>query len=123
MSFKLFVPALGTRLRLTQPWDFRLYNERRNAGLMALLGDPREISYDPQPSHATLPPSTELIIDRYFIKHGMGDFDSISFRIKGVSAVVKSRYSLEKAAKRQVRFWVKLDDANTLQVEVVPEEA
>jgi hypothetical protein len=122
MSIKLFVPALGTRLRLTQPWNFRLFNERRNATLMTLLGDPREISYDPQPSHATLPPGTELIIDRYFIKHGMSDFDSISFRIKGVSALAKT-YSFSKATKRQVRFWVKLEDANTMQVEVVPEEA
>jgi hypothetical protein len=121
MSTRLFVPPLGTRLVLTQPWDFRLYNERRNATLMTLMGDQREISYDPQPSHATLPPGTELIIDRYFIKHGMSDFDSVTFRIKGVSSVARSRYASEKPSKRQVRFWVKLEDANTMQVDVVPE--
>jgi hypothetical protein len=124
MAFKLFVPPLGTQVVLTHPWDFRLYNEDRNGTLMTLLGDARDVvRYDPQPSHATLPPGTELIIDRYYIKNGLSDFDSVSFRMKGVSAVPKSRYASEKLTKRQVRFWAKLDDVNTMQVEVVPAEA
>jgi hypothetical protein len=123
MSIKLFVPPLGTRLVLTEPWEFKLYNERRNGTLMTLLGDVREISYDPQPTHATLPPGTELIIDRYYIKHALSDFDSVSFRMKGVSAVAKKRYASEVPSKRQVRFWAKLDDVNTMQVEIVREDA
>ncbi len=41
MAINLFVPPLGTRLVLAQPWAFKLYNERRNSTLMALLGDTR----------------------------------------------------------------------------------
>lgn len=122
MSIQLFVPALGTRLKLTQPWDFTLYNEHRNASLMALLGDEREtVGYEPQPTHATLPPGTVLIIDRYYIRQGLGDFDSVSFRMSGVSAATKATYG-SKVTKRQVRFWAKLDDVNKMHVELVPVE-
>lgn len=122
MPFTLFVPPLGTRLVLMQPWDFKLYNEQRNATLMAMLGDTRKFSYDPEPINATLPPGTELIIDRYYIKHGMSDFDSVSFRIAGVSAVAKTYAWDTKTSRRQVRFWAKLEDVNTLRVELAPEK-
>lgn len=120
MAFTLFVPPLGTRLVLMQPWDFKLYNEQRNATLMALLGDTRKFSYDPEPINATLPPGTELIIDRYYIKNGMSDFDSVSFRIAGVSAVAQTYSWDPKTSRRQVRFWAKLEDVNTLRVELAP---
>jgi hypothetical protein len=122
MPFTLFVPPLGTRLLLAEPWDFQLYNERRNATLMALLGDTRSLtSFDPEPIPASLPAGTELIIDRYYIKQNLGEFDSVSFRIAGVSATAKLYAYLEKATKRQVRFWAKLDDVNKLLVELAPE--
>lgn len=120
MAFTLFVPPLGTRLVLMQPWDFKLYNEQRNATLMALLGDTRKFSYDPEPINATLPPGTELIIDRYYIKNGMSDFDSVSFRIAGVCAVAQTYSWDPKPSRRQVRFWAKLEDVNTLRVELAP---
>ncbi|KVP75281.1 hypothetical protein WJ96_05860 [Burkholderia ubonensis] len=120
MAHTLFVPPLGTRLVLVQPWDFKLYNEHRNATLMALLGDTRELDYDPKPVHATLPPGTELIVDRYYIKQGLGEFDSLSFRIAGVSATAKTSPWASKATKRQVRFWAKLEDVNTMRVELAP---
>ena len=122
MPFTLFVPPLGTRLLLAEPWDFQLYNERRNATLMAMLGDTRELVYsDPEPRSARLPPGTELIIDRYYIKQNLSGFDSVSFRIAGASAEAKLYSYLEKTTKRQVRFWAKLDDVNKMRVELAPE--
>lgn len=121
MPFTLFVPPLGTRLLLAEPWDFQLYNERRNATLMALLGDTRPlVSFSPEPIPATLPYGTELIIDRYYIKQNLGEFDSVSFRIAGVSATAKLYSFMEKATKRQVRFWAKLDDVNKMLVDLAP---
>lgn len=120
MPFTLFVPPLGTRLVLQQPWDFKLYNEQRNATLMALLGDTRKYSHDPKPIPASLPPGTELIIDRYYIRSGLRDFDSVSFRIAGVSAVAKTYQWSDQKTRRQVRFWAKLDDVNAMRVELAP---
>jgi hypothetical protein len=123
MSFILFVPPLGTRLVLAEPWDFQLYNERRNATLMALLGDTRELVYSkPEPIPASLPAGTELILDRYYIKQNLGDFDSVSFRIAGASASAQLYCGIGSTAKRQVRFWAKLDDVNRLCVELAPEK-
>lgn len=119
MSLNFFVPPLGTRVILAQPWAFKLYNERRNATLMALLGDTRETSYTPVAIDAELPQGAELIIDRYYIRQGLGDFDSVSFRIVGAKASAKV-YAFSTATTRQVRFWAKLEDVNTMVVDVVP---
>lgn len=123
MPMTLFVPPLGTRVRLAQPWAFKLYNERRNATLMALLGDTRETSYAPEAIDAELPQGAELIIDRYYIRQGLGDFDSVSFRIVGAKASAKTYSFSTKATTRQVRFWAKLEDVNTMVVDVVPTPA
>lgn len=121
MPFTLFIPPLGTRLLLAEPWDFQLYNERRNATLMVLLGDTRELKYhDPEPIPASLPAGTELIIDRYYIRQGLDGFDSVSFRIEGASASAPLYHGTGSKAKRQVRFWAKLDDVNRLSVELAP---
>ena len=120
MAFNLFVPPLGTHLVLAQPWAFKLYNERRNATLMALLGDTRETSYRPTAIDAELPQGAELIIDRYYIKQGMDDFDSVSFRIVGAKASAKSYSFSTKATTRQVRFWAKLEDVNKMVVDALP---
>ncbi|MBU9200152.1 hypothetical protein KTD31_01875 [Burkholderia multivorans] len=122
MTHQLFIPPLGTKLRLVEPWNFSLYNERRNATLMALLGDTRNFEYhDIEGIPATLPVGTILIIDRYYIRQGLGDFDSVSFRMQGVSAEAKT-YSFSKATRRQVRFWVKLPDVNTMRVDLIEAE-
>jgi hypothetical protein len=121
MSFALFVPPIGTRLVLAEPWNFQLYNERRNATLMAMLGDTREfVSRDPEPQAATLLQGTELIIDRYYIRQNLSAFDSVSFRIAGASAEAKLYNYLDTTTKRQVRFWAKLDDVNRMRVDLAP---
>jgi len=121
MAFTLFVPPLGARLLLAEPWSFSLYNERRNATLMALLGDTRPLVYgEPEPSPATLPPGTVLIIDRYYIRQGLEGYDSVSFRIAGASAAAPTYPRDGAVSKRQVRFWAKLEDVNTMRVELAP---
>ncbi|WP_434715626.1 hypothetical protein [Paraburkholderia sp. A3RO-2L] len=123
MSLQLFVPPLGTKLRLVEPWDFSLFNERRNATLMALLGDTRKLEYhDVEGIPATLPAGTVLIIDRYYIRHGLDEFDSVSFRMQGVSAEAKTYSFSAKATRRQVRFWAKLPDVNNMCVDVIEAE-
>lgn len=122
MSFTLFIPPLGTRLVLAQPWAFALYNERRNATLMALLGDARPFEYVPvEAVPVSLPAGTELILDRYYIRQNLDDFDSVSFRIAGASAAAQLYGGLGSKAKRQARFWAKLDDVNKMVVDLAPE--
>jgi hypothetical protein len=35
---KFFIPTIGTKVTLTQPWAFTLYSERRNSSLMSAVG-------------------------------------------------------------------------------------
>lgn len=123
MTISLFVPPLGTRLLLAEQWDFALYNERRNATLMAYLGDTRKlVGINPESIPASLPAGTVLIIDRYYIRQGLGSFDSVSFRVEKAKATAKI-HSFSGSSTRQVRFWAKLDDVNKLRVELAPLEA
>ena len=129
---KLFIPALGTRLRLTKPLTFALHNEFRNRKFAEFMGvqdaletaksklveDYRaeKITYAELcnaviKSDIEIPAGTVLAIDRIFIRKGIGDYDSLTFRaLKGESDLF---------AKQGHRFWMKLADANRIECEVI----
>jgi hypothetical protein len=115
---KLFIPTLGTKIKLLEDWHFKLYYERRNDSLLKAQGfiDPEkpmkwidgygQINYD-----TSLPAGTQLTIDRIYIRKGAKNFDSVSFWIgtkpKGVGLQGK------------IRFWAKLKDVNNIECEIV----
>lgn len=123
----LFIPPLGTELTLAEPWTFDLYDEHRNSSLIETLGlefdrkaTPRERD---RSASVTLPAGSVLKIDRLYIKKGQGDFDSVTFFLKG--AKTKGRmasYSWGgvprkyKVPARAVRFWAKLACVNKIQL-------
>jgi hypothetical protein len=130
---KLFIPTLGTPLRLLSDWTFALYYERRNSTLLdALLpaeeqklgsrwmkywGDDCHVDgdYSRELKHidVVLPAKSLLIVDRIYIRKGSDDFssfDSITFNLRETS-----HPSLSKV--KRGRFWVKLLDANALECE------
>jgi len=111
---KLFVPPLGTRLRLTKTWNFRLHCEERNRTLWNLRSViPMErIPYAVRRSNFSdicLHEMDELIIDRIFIRKGSDMYNSVTFR-----ALVK-----DTGLFHAVRFWVELKDANNIECEVI----
>ena len=112
----IFIPALGTKLKLNQPWSFTLYDETRNRafwpqvnhGQGPLPGVNRWQSSTGQTLPVTLPPGTILQVDRIYIRKGNSNFDSVSFRIP-------------KGGGLSGRFWAKLDDVNNgLDASIVP---
>jgi hypothetical protein len=96
---RLHVPTIGDCLRLTADWTFTLWNERRNWAFINVMGLPhvRELRH-------TLPAGTVLKVGRVYIRGNQRDFDSITFRVVGT---------------KKARFWVKLDDANTIEFDHV----
>lgn len=111
---QLYVPPLRARFTLLEDWTFPLYPEYRNHTFMKFLGKGESYSFwvkDPitgesvkaPPVPVTIPKGTVMYIDRYYIKNGAGDYDSITFR---------AMYG-----KRTQRFWAKLKDANRIQAE------
>lgn len=116
---KLYIPACGHRLKLTEAWTFAVFLESRNmkfAEQRSLLKPDEVGKYcvwegDPYRSGLafrayTLKVDTILEMDRVYIRqHSKSakdvdqDYDSITFKIVG---------------EKNSRFWVKLADCNSI---------
>ena len=103
----LFIPPLGAELTLASNWTFTLHNEHRNepliAGLKLTMAQDARGYYDRNATlPVTLPTGTVLIVRRYYVRAGQKAFDSVTFSTK--------------IGKRSCRFWVKLTDANRIEL-------
>lgn len=111
----LFIPPLGTKLRLLRPWNFRLYCEPRNARLWDLRYSPPSLMAIPvRHRHANyhdtyLETGDTLVVDRIYIRTGQTMFDSVTFKGEVFWA---GNY-------HKVRFWASLCDVNDMDVEVI----
>lgn len=110
---KFFIPPLGTRLKLIEPWTFTLYDERRNNLWKTVTDRKQNWSYnrwnqcESASITVSLEPGTILSVSRIYIRLGIKSFDSITF-------------NCIKTAKNKPhgRFWVKLADANKIVFEL-----
>ena len=112
---RLFIPPLGTKLRLLRPWNFRLYCEPRNTRLWDLRYSPpslmaipvrfRKLNY----RDTYLDIDDTLIVDRVYIRQGQTMFNSVTF--KGLV--------FHAGNYHKVRFWARLSDVNDMDVEVI----
>lgn len=129
----LFIPDISTKFVLTAPWTFTMYMEDRNnkfiGELLAHKWDMRKPEKDEDGYYkyawnakvlgpVTLPEGTKLTVDRIYIRKGQRDFNSISFH------AYLELYSVGSAKPTKIkgRFWVKLEDANKIQMELLPNE-
>lgn len=159
---KLFVPTIGTKLKLIEDWSFVIREEYRNTKFLDAIGwtatmtkkgrsrsqtmplDPADLPlelireygsptveamskkdyYGSQTFYTIsfpmkLPVGTVLSVDRIYIRKGVGEFDSITFLI---SDCPDKRFAPKKARgflPGGCRFWVKLDQANGMDYDVV----
>jgi hypothetical protein len=114
---KLTIPAIGTYLKLTKPWKFKLHREYRNDPLRKALSMPAQ-GYrgdGDKSDDITLPKGTVLVIDRMYLRKGAEEFDSLTFRLHECPGKVRG-----KAVKGKPRFWAKLADVNQIQCDVDP---
>jgi hypothetical protein len=118
---KLFIPELGTSLELSEPWTFKSYQERRNDRFRVFIGlQERASTWNwrdpvPEPVNVTIPTGAVLIIDRIYIRAGSEDYSSITFRMQMTKELHESIGNLEDKMPKSLRFWVKLEDANTIE--------
>lgn len=119
---KLFIPAVGYRIKLTNEWKFNLYYEHRNLTLLDIVVP----GFDHQQNkyidgdykkglkhvEASLPANTLLEVDRVYVrtmnksKEEIDDYDSVTFRV------------INENSKAKVRFWARLNDVNNLEYEL-----
>lgn len=112
---QLNIPSIGTQLQLLQDWVFPLFNERRNRKFWeAYFAEPCPSQWGGGlktviTKTVTLPAGAILTADRIYVRKGFPDFDSITFNLaKKINPF-----------KTNGRFWVKLTDANRMDVQVV----
>lgn len=108
----LYIPNIGEAVTLSADWTFRLFNEYRCQPFDD-CPSPAEQVDNPTYSvslvkHCTLPVGTVLVVDRVYLRQGLDEFASLSFRIVSTPA--------PWVAKRRKRFWAKLADVNQMQI-------
>ena len=111
---KLFIPPLGTSIRLTKPWTFKLHLERRNRTMWDLCFSIPFDHMSPLNQGKILPfeytlYEGDLTIDRIYIRQGMDSHSSVTFR----------GYIPSMGVIRKVRFWVSLEDANKIEGDII----
>ena len=118
---KFYVPHLGSKLKLAEPWTFTLHPEHRNSKLWDVVTEDkmrqiRTVVHDVDLlPKVTFPIGAILSVARIYIRQGGKEYDSVTFRsIKGSCGDQKH---LEKK-----RFWAKLHDVREMTVEILDEE-
>ena len=112
---KLFIPPLGTKLRLTKSWPFSLLCEERNKSLWNLSTGRAVMENIPllhrrgQAQFVKLHAGDKLTVDRIFIRAGSENYDSVTFK-----GTVKFH-----GVFHRVRFWVPLMYANQLEAIII----
>ena len=123
----VFIPPLGTKLELTQPWTFTVCSEYRNDAFIDVLRhegyripdrtvSPSSYYHSTQTlGTVTLPVGTLLTMKRIYVRQGQKGFDSVTFQVK-IDLVDPS---LAKPVMAAGRIWVKLDEVNTIEAKVL----
>lgn len=113
---KLHIPEIGDKLRLIEPWAFRLHAEHRNLGIYERMGWslPGWSELGMASHRIKLPKDTVLKVDRIYIRKGGADFSSLTFNITDCPGIPQLA---EKKGPRR-RFWAKLEDCNLIEYEV-----
>lgn len=110
---QLFIPDIGTLVKLEQDWQFTLYDEYRNVSLFNALSKKRENQV------IELPKGLVLKIDRIYIKKGLSQYSSITFRIpKPKNKREEEEMPLNKFYSG-VMFWAKLHEINGTEFSIV----
>jgi hypothetical protein len=131
---KMFIPAVGYRIKLTDEWKFSLHLEHRNDTLLALVvKDIQEVIHDNSDRFVgqnydsgyryiacSMPAGTVLEVDRVFVKtmnktaSVQDDCDSLTFKV-----IEHPTFDV----KKKIRFWTKLSDVNNIDYELPPDHA
>jgi hypothetical protein len=121
--FSFFVPEIGTVVRLTKDWTFRLFYEHRTNDLRKQLGlkeyvwDWRRVK-EPPPEEITIKAGAELSVNRIYIRQGANSFSSLTFYLSPKATIEQVATGKTAVTKGKCRFWAKLGDVNKMVVQI-----
>lgn len=120
---RVFVPRVGTILRLSQEWSFEVFADRRNSAAALALGRTEEsirhIRGDTSLGRLILPANTVVVVDRVYVRQAINstarpsEYDSITFRVRAGGIP-------ELSARK--RFFARIEDVNMMDVEILTED-
>jgi len=119
-STLFFIPDIGTRVKLTKDWTFRLFEESRNYYLWQALGLKqcnRSWRYDNPMTEkkVVINAGSVLKVNRLYIRQGAKEYSSVTFNLQKGSEVNGDAVMFKK---KGCRFWAKLSDVNKMEVSV-----
>lgn len=113
---KLYIPGIGDIIKLTKEWTFEIEEERRNYIFLTKFFPEKKDEFERYPIFnkrhiclISLPPETELKIDRLYIRNGLSGFNSVTFKIVEVP--------IELSHLKKKRFWAGLKFVNQIEFE------
>lgn len=121
----LFVPDIGTKMRLCIPWNLTVIAEYRNSAMIELLtGQTGGRSYYHRGPDGrktwdiVINPGAILAVDRVYIRQGKGfeDYSSLTFRLAKGAEVVYNGQTF--TSTKSTRFFTALRFVNQMLVEV-----
>lgn len=130
----LFVPDIGTQLKLEQDWTFTLYSEYRNQSLINLfLNIPKGVSLNWQYQTVKpdsiknyiveLPKGLLVKVDRIYIRKGLSQYSSITFTVPKPKTKKEKEEMPHNVKFGGTKFWVKLHECNGIQFSTVQKNA
>lgn len=117
---QLMIPDIGTIIKLSEPWKFRLQVESRNWKLLQELqlvkgDDCWTANVRGKIFEIEIPGGSILKVDRIYIRKGGDDYrdlSSITFILEKGSNVIHEGNTI--TIKKSGRFWAKLSDVNDI---------
>ena len=106
----LFIPDIGTLLKLEEDWQITLYNERRNFSLFKMLKLPYKSTV------IDLPKGLIIKVDRVYIRKGLSQYSSLTFTVPKPKTKKEKLDMPVNVEWATAKFWVKLHECNTAQV-------
>ena len=128
---QFFIPELGKQFRLTREWSVPVQREHRNETVLeAMLDEQTMAQYghhgyyyyhgDPVFHIIAFPAGTVLQVDRIYIRQGVKDFNSVTFRVVSspdVRLMPPRKGGKAVSGGKGKRFWVKLQHVNGTEVQ------
>jgi len=111
----LFIPKLGTRLRLIEDWRFTLHWDHGNANVWQSLG----YGLQGDAKLTVLPRLTVLVLECIYVRKARAEFDSLTFIIKDCPDARLRAITDRGMARGILRFWTSLAESHTMNVEVI----
>jgi hypothetical protein len=110
----LFIPEIGTKIKLEQDWQITLYSEYRNYSLFK----PFDLN-SKENSIVELPKGLLLKVDRFYIRKGSSQFSSLTFSIPKVKTKAEKLEYPHNITFGGCKFWVKLHECNGLNMSLL----